>query len=308
MQHLKIGTRKSQLALWQTHHVQGMLQNSGFSIEIVPIETIGDKILDVEISKIGSKGVFTEEIEESLKAGKIDLAVHSAKDMPSELPTGFQLVAFAKREKPNDVLVGRSKEMSLDQPDLVIGTSSTRRIAFLRHYYPRTRQMAIRGNLQTRIGKMESGKCDALLLAYAGAHRMGYDHLIVRELPITKFVPPAGQGSITLEAFETLDPTIRKAVRELVNHQETELCIRAERSFLKTMQGGCSIPVFSHAHLERHRVQLTGGIISLDGAQLISETAESAEEPEELGRLVAHRVLERGGTDILLDIKNQLGH
>ena len=307
MHHLKIGTRNSQLALWQTRHVEKLLRNGGFSTEIVPIETMGDKILDKAISKIGSKGVFTEEIEASLKAGKIDLAVHSAKDMPSELPPGFELVAFTQREKANDILLSRSKELSLDLPGVLVGTSSTRRVAFLRHYYPGTKQVAIRGNLQTRIGKMESGECDALLLAFAGAHRLGYDHLISRELSVTKFVPPAGQGSITLEASDALDPSIRKAVRQLVNHPESEICIRAERSFLKTMQGGCSVPGFSYAYLEQDRIWLAGGIISLDGSRLVRETAQSAEGPEDLGKLVGNRVLEQGGADILLEIKNQIG-
>ncbi len=307
MHHLRIGTRKSPLALWQARYVKELLQNGNFATELVPIDTTGDKIQDLAISKIGSKGVFTEEIEESLSLGNIDLAVHSAKDMPSEIPQDFELVAFTQREKPNDVLLSHRKNLSLEQQGLVIGTSSTRRIAFLRHHYPGTGHIEIRGNVQTRVRKMESGECDALLLAFAGAHRMGYDQLIARVLPIDQFVPPAGQGSIVLEARDTLDPKIRQKVRELVNHSDSELCITAERSFVKTMQGGCSVPVFSYAALGSQGLELMAGIISLDGSKLIYENGENSESPEALGKSVADRVLERGGREILLDIKSQSG-
>src|SRR5690554_4482100 len=175
MKRIRIGTRGSKLALYQANHVAGLLKLKGLDTEIVPIETLGDKILDVSISKIGSKGVFTEEIEEQLRAGHIDIGVHSAKDMPSELPDGFELVAFTERELVNDVLVSLDKNITLDTNPLVVGTSSNRRLATLKRFYPHVKTVAMRGNLQTRVAKMEAGQCQALLLAYAGVHRMGYD-------------------------------------------------------------------------------------------------------------------------------------
>ena len=160
-----IGTRKSKLALWQAHWVKIQLANEGIASELAPISTQGDRILDVAISKIGSKGVFTEELELKLQNGEIDIAVHSAKDMPSVLPESFEIIAFGPRAQPNDVLISPNK-VNLATP-LVIGTSSTRRVACLRHFYPHIETVDMRGNLQTRIEKMKAGDCDALILAYA---------------------------------------------------------------------------------------------------------------------------------------------
>ena len=234
---IKIGTRGSKLALWQAYHVQDLLKAKDVSSEIVTIETKGDKILDVTIAKIGSKGVFTEEIEDQLKDGRIDIAVHSAKDMQSTLPDGFELIAFGQREKSHDVLVSH-KSIDLNDQNLVLGTSSTRRLAFLHKYYPHIKTVPVRGNLQTRIQKMKDGACDALWLAYAGTHRMEYDDMIVHEFDPAQFVPAVGQGSIAIEVSETLDQEKKEIVRQAVNHEESEKCLIAERSFLKKMDGG----------------------------------------------------------------------
>ncbi len=293
------------MALWQAYFVEERLQKAGVETEIVTIETKGDKILDVTIAKIGSKGVFTEEIEEQLLQGKIDIAVHSAKDMQSSLPTGFELIAFAEREKPNDVLVSRNNDLSLKTGGFTIGTSSTRRVATLKHFYPNIQTAPIRGNLQTRIRKMDSGDCDALLLAYAGAHRMGYDEMIVEDTSLTEFTPAVGQGSIAIEVHESLNPDKKKVVREHINHIKTEICLLAERAFLKKMDGGCSIPVFGLAKLAGDYLEITGGIISLDGQNKISYTQKgSANEPEVIGEQLALEVLNNGGKAILEEIKN----
>jgi hydroxymethylbilane synthase len=172
---IRIGTRGSKLALWQAQHVADLIKPSGYQTEIVPIETRGDKILDVSIAKIGSKGVFTEEIEDKLIDGSIDIAVHSAKDLSSVIPDELELIAFTEREVANDVVLSFDKNFSLKQSGAVVGTSSTRRVAFLKHFYPEIIAKSIRGNLQTRVGKMKEGDCQALVLAYAGVHRMGYD-------------------------------------------------------------------------------------------------------------------------------------
>lgn len=304
---IRIGTRKSPLAIWQAEHVAGLLNASAFQTEIVPIETQGDKMLEVTISKIGSKGVFTEAIEEQLLAGTIDIAVHSAKDLPSETPEGLELVGFTMREDPNDVILSHNKDFKIMQGSPVIGTSSTRRIAFLKHFHPNVKTVTIRGNLQTRIKKMKAGECDALLLAYAGVHRLEFDDLIIEKIPTSYFVPPVGQGCIAVECHQKLDFAKKEAVEKYVNHPETEDCIRAERAFLKTLQGGCSIPAFGYAHKEGSLITLKGGIISLDGKKVIKvKESASTSDAKELGKSVAMEVLREGGKEILDQIRQTL--
>jgi hydroxymethylbilane synthase len=302
----RIGTRGSKLALWQAEHVANLIKPSGYETEIVPIETRGDKILNVSIAKIGSKGVFTEEIEEKLLDGSIDIAVHSAKDLSSEIQDELELIAFTERELANDVLISTNKNITLKSENIKVGTSATRRVAFLKHFYPTITAVNIRGNLQTRLTKLQAGECDALLLAYAGVHRMGYDNLIVEKIETSYFVPSVGQGSVAVECHKKLSFSKKEILRRWVNHAETEACIRAERSFLKTMQGGCSIPVFGYAHLDGALVTLKGGIISLDGGQVIKAKQSSAlEKVKELGEAVAKEVLINGGADILKSIKTK---
>lgn len=304
---IRIGTRGSQLALWQAYHVQDKLQAAGISTEIVTIETKGDKVLDVTIAKIGSKGVFTEEIEEQLANGSIDIAVHSAKDMQSSLPEGFELIAFMEREEANDVILSHKERISLDSEDLVLGTSSTRRIATLKHFYPHVKTVPVRGNLQTRIRKMEEGACDALLLAYSGVHRMGYNDKIKSKLPLNEFIPAVGQGSVAIEVHESLDPAKKLKVLGILNHVETSDCLKAERAFLKTMDGGCSIPVFGLARLNDGQINMQGGIISLDGKQRIfKEKTGAINDAQQLGEQLANEVLSSGGKEILEEIKRKL--
>lgn len=303
----RIGTRGSKLALWQAEHVADLIKPSGYETVIVPIETRGDKILNVSIAKIGSKGVFTEEIEAGLLDGSIDIAVHSAKDLSSELHDELELVAFTERELANDVLISTEKNLTLRSSEIRVGTSSVRRVAFLRHFYPAVTPVNVRGNLQTRLTKLQAGECDALLLAYAGVHRMGYDNLIVEKIETSYFVPSVGQGSIAIECHKKLSFTKKEILARWVNHPETEACVRAERSFLKAMQGGCSIPVFGYAHFEGSLVTLKGGIISLDGQKVIKAKRSSAvENVKELGESVAKEVLSNGGAEILKSIRSQV--
>lgn len=301
---IKIGTRKSKLALWQANHIAGQLEKSGVQTELVTMDTRGDKVLDVSIAKIGSKGVFTEELEEKLGNGEIDIAVHSAKDMQSSLPDGFEIIAFSEREEVNDVLVS-DEEVQLSDSSLTVGTSSTRRVALLKHYYPHVNIVDMRGNLQTRIQKMRDGVCDALLLAYAGVHRMGYDALIRQKLSTLEFTPPVGQGSMAIEAHSGLNPEKKAHVRRVVNHEPTERTLLAERSFLKTMDGGCSIPVFGLATLSGGTIVMDGGIIDIDGSSIIRKH-ESHEDPVKVGETMATLVLEAGGERILRSIKDSL--
>ncbi|TXE03665.1 hydroxymethylbilane synthase [Algoriphagus aquimarinus] len=300
---VKIGTRGSKLALWQAYHVEELLLKAGLKAEIVVIDTKGDQILDVSIAKIGSKGVFTQELEDQLMDGRIDIAVHSAKDMQSNLPEGFEIIAFTEREKENDVLVSHDKSVSLKK-NVVLGTSSTRRVSTLKHFYPHVKTVDVRGNLQTRIRKMEEGLCDALLLAYAGAHRMEYDHMIVAELDLDEFTPAVGQGSVAIEVAEKLDPVLKTKIATACNHLETSLRLRAERAYLRVLEGGCSIPVFALANLLGDQLILKGGIVSLDGKERISIVVEgNADQPEKLGQELADKVFAAGGKVILDQIK-----
>ncbi len=299
---IKIGTRGSKLALWQANYVATKLEAAGAKTEIVEISTKGDQILDVAIAKIGSKGVFTEEIELALANGDIDIAVHSAKDMPSLLPTGFSLISFTEREKPNDVVLSHHKSLDWSEAGakVSVGTSSTRRVAMLKHYYPHLKIVDIRGNLQTRIRKMEEGLCDAIVLAYAGVHRMHYEAMIKSTLPLEQFIPAVGQGSIAVEVHDSIEKDKKDFVVQNINHEKTAIKIKAERSFLKTLQGGCSIPAFALAEFLDETLVLTGGIISLDGKTLIkNQFRESAGNFELLGDSLGTYILENGGQEIL---------
>ena len=307
--HIRIGTRSSRLAIWQAEYIQTILTTGGVSSELIFIETKGDLVLDRSLSKIGSKGVFTQELEDQLRDGRIDIAVHSAKDLPSTLPADLEIIAFTEREQANDVLVSRTKGLSLTQSTTFrIGTSSTRRVAMLKHYCPHLTTVDMRGNLQTRIRKLDEGHCDALLLAYAGVHRMGYDDLIVEHLPMHEFTPAVGQGSVAIETATSLDCTTREKLIQLINHQPTDVCLRAERAFLARLEGGCSIPSFALASLtDQQTISLTGGLVSLDGTQLLRETFTGpTDEASSLGHSLAESILERGGDEILQTIREQI--
>ncbi len=302
---IKIGTRGSRLALWQAYYVENLLQQGGLSTEIVLIDTKGDQILDRSLSKIGSKGVFTQELEDQLRDGRIDIAVHSAKDLQSELDEDLNLIAFTERERVNDVLVSRNTSLSLKSGDsFTVGTSSTRRVALLKHFYPHIRTVDMRGNLQTRLRKLDEGQCDAILLAFAGVHRMEYDELIAEHLSLDEFTPAVGQGSVAIECSQTLDPTKRDKIRSLLNHADTETCLLAERAFLRRLQGGCSVPVFGLATLQTDSFVMTGGVVSLDGKTLLKQTINgSHSQPESVGTQLAEALLAQGAADILAQIK-----
>ena len=307
MQAIKIGTRGSKLALYQAYHIADLLKTNGLDSEIVIIETKGDKILDVSIAKIGSKGVFTEEIEDQLADGRIDIAVHSAKDMQSVLPIGFELIAFTEREKVNDIILSHRKDIDYRNPEmpLLVGTSSTRRVATLKHFYPHVKTVEIRGNLQTRVAKMEAGVCDALLLAYAGAHRMNFDSMIRHELSLEEFTPAVGQGSIAIESSHTLPQEIKEKIILACHHKDTGYRLSAERAYLRILEGGCSIPVFGLAEIHSNELVIKGGIVSLDGTErIIHEVRGGKENAERIGEQLAEKVLSSGGDRILKEIKS----
>lgn len=302
---ISIGTRGSKLALWQAHYIADCLQQGGVATEIVTITTKGDQRQEVSIAEIGTRGVFTEEIEEQLMQHSIDIAVHSAKDLQSELPETFEIIAFTKRERMTDVLVSHQPLESLNRDtSWTIGTSSARRKALLKHHYPALKTVEMRGNLQTRIAKMEAGQCDALMLAYAGVHRMEYHALIVHEFSLQQMIPAVGQGCIAVEALRELDDEKKKKVQSLVNDAASATQLRAERAYLKTLRGGCSIPVFALAQQEAGHLRLEGGVVSLNGQELVTDQVQGVEAAaEQLGEQLAQQILDRGGAQILADIR-----
>jgi hydroxymethylbilane synthase len=252
--------------------------------------------------------VFTEELEEQLAGGVVDIAVHSAKDMQSTLPEGFDLIAFTEREQSHDVLVGLGPVDLVDSSrPLTIGTSSVRRVALLNHFYPHVKTVPMRGNLQTRLAKLTDGVCDALVLAYAGVTRMGYDNLIVHSFAKDRFIPPVGQGCIAVEASADLAFEKKEMVRKYVNDRESELCLRAERAFLKTMEGGCSIPAFGHAVMDGDQIRLTAGLANLDGSRLLKKSVHGpADAPEALGTEAGNYILAHNGREMLASIRSEL--
>lgn len=297
--------------MWQAEHVAGLLKSAGLSVDILPVETSGDKKLEVSLAKIGEKGLFTKELETLLQEGKAHLAVHSAKDMASRLPDGLEIIAFTRRENPADVLVSFRSGAKITDAGIRIGTSSTRRVAMLRRYAPSADSVPVRGNLQTRFRKMQEGACDAMLLARAGVVRMGFDSFITEELPSVSFTPAAGQASLAVEVSQNLPMEIRIAIRDAVNHFPTENAVCAERSFLHRMEGGCSIPVFALCEPDPNGIfLLNAGIISPDGDEEIRFQVEipaaDSKNPEAFvlaGQKLASEVLGHGGASILQKIK-----
>jgi hydroxymethylbilane synthase len=312
MQKLRIATRSSPLALWQAEAVAKKLNKAGFVCELSSIETLGDKKLDVTLSKIGDKGVFTQELEQMLIDGEARLAVHSAKDMPSNLPENLEIIAFTSREKAHDIVLSQNADFRLENRKMIVGTASTRRVATLKRYFPEIETIAVRGNLQTRIRKMTEGQCDALLLAYAGVFRMGFAEMICQNLDLNVFTPAVGQGSLAIEVNQNLETDLKLRIKAALNSIETEIAIECERAFLRKMEGGCSVPVFGYATFENNILNIVGGIISLNGKEEIRKSVSIQLDPldvvsaRKLGEELANLVLNAGGDVILSKIKQNL--
>jgi hydroxymethylbilane synthase len=306
MRRIKIGTRNSALAIWQANYIGSCLEKAGLNYDLIAISTKGDQILDRSLSKIGSKGVFTEELEQMLRNGDIDIAQHSAKDLPSTLPEDLHLIAFTEREKSHDVLLSLDPNFTLNTPGTYqIGTSSTRRRAFLGHHYPTLKPVEMRGNLQTRLEKLKNGDCDAMILAYAGVYRMDMSAYITEHLPLDQFIPAVGQGSVAIQCAKTLSRDLQNIIRSACNHDATEICILAERELLSKLDGGCSVPVYGHAQIEKDVVNLTGGVLSLDGQQKI-EFSLTGKNPIELGQKIADQLIGEGASELLKEIRRQI--
>ena len=301
---IKIGTRGSPLALRQTDWVKEALSGlyPHIEFEIVVIKTTGDKIQDVPLTALGGKGLFVKEIEEALLERRIDLAVHSMKDMPGDLPPGLTIGAVPVREDPRDVLIARDQCLLKDIPGRgKIGTSSLRRKAQLLHHRPDLQIVPLRGNLDTRLKKIESEGLAGIILAAAGIHRMGFKDRITQYIDFDISLPAVGQGALALEIRER-DPRLQELV-EPIHHKATTLCTQTERAFLNRLQGGCQVPIAGHAWIQGQRIILKGLIADWDGQQIFKDQAEGPlSDPTGPGIRLAERLLEAGGREILEDV------
>ena len=303
--HICIGTRGSALALWQAEFIKAEIEKffPAIEVEIGIIKTTGDRITDRPLADVGGKGLFVKEIESALLDKKIDLAVHSMKDMPGELPEGLEIGAVPERENPFDVLISRQDLLLEDyKPGARIGTSSLRRGSQLKHVRPDLEIISIRGNLDTRIKKLESGEYDAIVLAAAGLCRLGQEDRITQYLDETLMIPAVGQGALCVETRQE-DNSIAP-VMEKLDHFNTRICVKGERAFLKQIEGSCHIPVACFGRVEGSGVRLTAVVASENGRDLIREQAiSSMNDIENTGRALADTLLAKGGNRILEQLK-----
>ena len=304
---IKIASRKSQLALVQTYWVQEQLQKAfpDRTFEVHTMETQGDKVLNVALAKIGDKGLFTKELEDGMLNRTTDFAVHSLKDLPTRLPEGLMLGCVTEREDPADALVVHEKHKDKDLASLpegaVIGTSSLRRLAQLRHYYPHLSFKDVRGNVNTRLAKLDSGEYDAIILAAAGLKRLNFHDRIHQLIPSDISLHAVGQGALGIECREG-DAEILEILKVL-EHKPTAYRCYAERAFLRELEGGCQVPIGVNTTIEGDTLTLTGIVASLDGQKLVKDSVSgSVTDAEKLGTELAHRAKEQGAQEILDEI------
>jgi hydroxymethylbilane synthase len=292
-----IGSRGSQLALWQANWVRKHLAATGCEVEIRIIKTTGDKLANLPLTQSGTKGLFIKEIEEALAAGEVDVAVHSLKDLPTEQPEGLCVAAVAQREDARDVLVSSQAYEEL-RPAARVGTSSLRRQAQLRHLRSDLDLVPMRGNLDTRLRKLDRGDCDALVLAAAGVHRLGLTSRIRQYFAVEQMCPAVGQGALGVEIRR--DDRQMKDLVALLNDPVTHNEVRAERAALHHLGGGCQVPIAAHARLQEGELHLSGVVASVDGSRLLrSAVAGPAQKPECLGQALAEDLLRQGARSIL---------
>ncbi len=303
---LIIGTRGSRLALWQAEQVAGRLRVAfpGRSVRLETIKTTGDKILDVPLAQVGGKALFVKEIEEALLRGRADLAVHSMKDVPTELPGGLRIAAMGEREDPADVLISRTGARLEALPaGARVGTSSLRRQAQLLHHRPDLTVVSLRGNLDTRIQKLTTEGLEAIVVAAAGVKRLGLSDRITERLPAAILLPAIGQGVIGIEMREPRGESQESSLAEIVavlDHPETHAAVRAERALLRRLEGGCQVPIAAHAEVEGEAIVLQGLVASLDGRSLVrGEARGERRAPEAVGQALAEDLLRRGAAEIL---------
>ncbi|MFL9709823.1 hydroxymethylbilane synthase [Methylobacillus sp. Pita1] len=304
---LVIASRESALAMWQARHIQGRLQAlyPETEVSILGMTTTGDQILDSPLARIGGKGLFVKELEQALADGRADLAVHSMKDVPMHLPPGFALAAIGEREDPRDAFV------SNDYPDLeslpagsIVGTSSLRRQSQLQARFPGLKVESLRGNLQTRLRKLDEGQYAAIILAAAGLKRLGLESRIRESIDPDNSIPAVGQGALGIEInAERLDLL---EVLAPLNHAETAACVEAERGMSRALAGSCQVPLGAFAQQHGDTLQMTGFVASIDGKDLLRESAQGpANQPEALGQALAAKLVARGADRILAALAHE---
>ena len=304
---LRIASRRSQLAMVQTNWVKAELEKAhpGLTIKVEAMATKGDKILDVALAKIGDKGLFTKELEAQMLVGRADIAVHSLKDLPTNLPEGLMRGCITEREDPADALVLNAKNKHLNLATLpegaVVGTSSLRRLAQLRYHYPHLEFKDVRGNVITRLEKLDSGAYDCLILAAAGLGRLGFEDRIDQSIPGDISLHAVGQGALGIECVEN-KPEVMEIIKVLEHGPTSQRCL-AERAFLRELEGGCQVPIGVNTHFEGDQLILTGMVASLDGKRLIREqTSGPAADPESIGVELATTLKGLGAGEILKEI------
>ena len=304
---LRIATRRSKLAMVQTLWVKAELERNipGIEISVEQMATQGDKILDVALAKIGDKGLFTKELEAQMLLGRADIAVHSLKDLPTNLPKGLALGCITEREDPSDALVvnERTEHYKLETMPAgsIVGTSSLRRLAQLKFKYPELIFKDIRGNVLTRLEKLDAGEFDCIILAAAGLKRLGFESRIHQLISSDISLHAVGQGALGIECKED-DNDILKIINVL-SHEKTSIRCLAERSFLRELEGGCQVPIGVNSQIKNDSIQLTGMVASTDGKRLIKDYSEgSLNNPEEVGKILATKLKNQGADEILAEI------
>jgi hydroxymethylbilane synthase len=298
---ITIGTRGSQLALWQANWVKSAIikHYPSLTVTLEIIKTKGDKILDVPLAKVGGKGLFVKEIEAALLDGRIDLAVHSMKDMPAQIPEGLCIGAVPEREIPNDVLISYDGlPLALLPKGAKIGTSSLRRASQILNARPDLQILSLRGNLNTRINKLEANQFDAIVLAAAGVKRLLLEHKIAEYIDVNTLIPAVGQGALCIEVRDQ-DPDTNAIVKKL-DHFETNRVSCCERAFLKRLEGGCQVPMAAYGTISNDTLTINGMVAEIDGSNVIKQTVSGpVSAAERIGTELAERLIDRGAGDIL---------
>lgn len=297
MAHLRIGSRGSQLALWQANYIADLLRDQGHIVDIDVIKTTGDKITDVALAKVGTKGMFTKEIEEAMLDRRVDLAVHSLKDLPTELAPEFVIAAVPEREDPRDAFVSARYSRIEELPAMArVGTSSLRRQAQLHAVRGDLQIIPLRGNVDTRLRKLRSGEFDAIILASAGVSRLGLTDSVRMRLDPEQMCPAAGQGALGIEARSVDSATI--SALKCLDHAPTRAAVECERAALNALGGGCQVPIGAYARHENGKLFLKAVVASPDGEEIIREQ-RSGSDPQKLGREVGEALLAKGARRIL---------
>lgn len=297
MKRLVIATRRSRLALWQAEHVKARLEALHLAVELLPMSTRGDELLDRRLDQAGGKGLFVKELETAMAEGRADLAVHSMKDVPADLPEGFVLAAISAREDPRDAFVSNRYSRLADMPaGAIVGTSSLRRAAQVRERHPALELRLLRGNVETRIAKLDRGEYDGIVLAVAGLVRLGLAARIRSRLSLEESLPAPGQGALGIECLASRTDLLQTLAP--LGDAGSALCVRAERAVSRALGGSCALPLGAYAVMRNGRLSLAALVASADGRRVVRAQAEGA-DPEEVGAAAARALRDQGADEIL---------